>query len=125
MKETEFNKLFAAKLKFYLVKNDMTQAGLAERLGVGTTSVYNWCSGLKTPRMDKVDKMCEIFGISRSALITSDYQEHEEKSISYSEEETSLISAYRNASEDTKNAVCAVLGVQRKKESSTCSDNVG
>lgn len=125
MKETEFNKLFAAKLKFYLVKNDMTQADLAERLGVGTTSVYNWCSGLKTPRMDKVDKMCEIFGISRSALITSDYQEHGEKSTSYSEEETSLISAYRNASEDTKNAVCAVLGIQRKKELSTYSDNVG
>jgi transcriptional regulator with XRE-family HTH domain len=125
MKETEFNKLFAAKLKFYLVKNDMTQADLAEKLGVGTTSVYNWCSGLKTPRMDKVDKMCEIFGISRSALITSDYQEHEEKSISYSEEEQNLISAYRNASEDTKNAVCAVLGIQRKKESSIYSHNAG
>lgn len=125
MKETEFNKLFAAKLKFYLVKNDMTQADLAERLGVGTTSVYNWCSGLKTPRMDKVDKMCEIFGISRSALITADHPVYEEKSISYSEEEQDLISAYRNASEDTKNAVCAVLGIQRKKESSTYSHNAG
>lgn len=125
MKETEFNKLFAAKLKFYLVRNDMTQADLAERLGVGTTSVYNWCSGLKTPRMDKVDKMCEIFGISRSALITADQPVYEEKSISYSEEEKKLLSAYRNASEDTKNAVCAVLGVRREKESSTYSDNVG
>lgn len=124
MKETDFNKLFAAKLKFYLEKNQMSQADLANKLGVGTTSVYNWCTGLKTPRMDKVDKMCEIFHISRSALI-ADVPVYEEKSISYSDEEKDLISAYRNASEDTKNAVCAVLGVQRKKESSTYSDNVG
>ena len=124
MKETDFNKLFAAKLKFYLEKNQMSQADLANKLGVGTTSVYNWCTGLKTPRMDKVDKMCEIFHISRSALI-ADVPVYEEKSISYSDEEKDLISAYRNASEDTKNAVCAVLGVQRKKESSTYSGNVG
>lgn len=124
MKETDFNKLFAAKLKFYLEKNQMSQADLANKLGVGTTSVYNWCSGLKTPRMDKVDKMCEIFHISRSTLI-ADAPVYEEKSISYSDEEKELISAYRNASEDTKNAVCAVLGVQRKKESSTYSGNVG
>lgn len=124
MKETDFNKLFAAKLKFYLEKNQMSQADLANKLGVGTTSVYNWCTGLKTPRMDKVDKMCEIFHISRSALI-ADVPVYEEKGISYSDEEKDLISAYRNASEDTKNAVCAVLGVQRKKESSTYSGNVG
>ena len=124
MKETDFNKLFAAKLKFYLEKNQMSQADLANKLGVGTTSVYNWCTGLKTPRMDKVDKMCEIFHISRSALI-ADVPVYEEMGISYSDEEKDLISAYRNASEDTKNAVCAVLGVQRKKESSTYSGNVG
>ena len=125
MKETDFNKLFAAKLRFYLEKNQMSQADLANKLGVGTTSVYNWCSGLKTPRMDKVDKMCEIFRIPRSALITADYPESEEKSTSYNDEEKELITAFRSASEDTKNAVCAVLGIQRKKESSTYSDNVG
>jgi transcriptional regulator with XRE-family HTH domain len=47
----------------------MTQAELAKRLGVGTTSVYNWCNGLKTPRMDKVDAMCEIFHCNRSDLM--------------------------------------------------------
>lgn len=120
MKETEFNKLFAAKLKYYLARNNMTQVELANKLGVGTTSVYNWCSGLKTPRMDKVDKMCEIFSIPRSALITSSYSEPIEED-SYTEEEINLISSFRNASEDTKNAVCAVLGITRKKESSDLS----
>lgn len=44
----------------------MTQLELAHKLGVGTTSVYNWCNGIKSPRMDKVDKMCSILGCLRS-----------------------------------------------------------
>lgn len=28
-----------------------------KKLGVGSTSVYNWCNGIKSPRMDKVDVM--------------------------------------------------------------------
>ncbi len=117
MNETEFNKIFAAKLKYYLARNDMTQIELAEKLNTSKTSVYNWCSGLKTPRMDKVDKMCEIFGITRSALITSDYSSSDEDEEIYSQEEQKLISAYRSASEEIKTAACAVLGITRKKES--------
>ena len=47
----------------------MTQVELAKKLNVGTTSVYNWCNGIKTPRMDKVDAMCDLFKCSRSDLI--------------------------------------------------------
>ena len=36
-----------------------------------------------------------------------------------------MIDAFRSASEDTKNAACAVLGITRKKESSTLSDKIG
>jgi transcriptional regulator with XRE-family HTH domain len=121
MNETEFNKIFAAKLKYYLARNDMTQIELAEKLNTSKTSVYNWCSGLKTPRMDKVDKMCEIFGITRSALITSDSSSSDEDEEIYSQEEQELISAYRSASEEIKTAACAVLGITRKKESSDLS----
>ena len=50
-------------------KYEITQLELSKRLGVGTTSVYNWCNGIKTPRMDKVDAMCEIFHCKRSDLM--------------------------------------------------------
>lgn len=69
MKEAAFNKVFSARLRYYLSANDMTQFELSKRLGVGTTSVSNWCKGLKSPRMDKVDAMCEIFGCRRSDLM--------------------------------------------------------
>lgn len=69
MPEQEFNTIFSKRLRYYLNKNDMTQVELAKKLGVGTTSVYNWCNGIKTPRMDKVDAMCNLFHCSRSDLI--------------------------------------------------------
>lgn len=70
MSEQEFNAIFSKRLRYYLNKNQMTQIELSKRLGVGTTSVYNWCNGIKAPRMDKVDSMCEIFGCKRSDLIS-------------------------------------------------------
>lgn len=69
MPEQEFNAIFSKRLRYYLNKFNMTQAELAKRLGVGTTSVYNWCNGIKTPRMDKVDAMCDLFYCNRSDLI--------------------------------------------------------
>lgn len=69
MSVKEFNAIFSRRLRFYLGKYNMTQLELSKRLGVGTTSVYNWCNGIKTPRMDKVDAMCEIFNCNRSDLM--------------------------------------------------------
>ena len=69
MSEKDFNTIFSKRLRFFLNKYEMTQNELAKRLGVGTTSVYNWCNGIKTPRMDKVDAMCNIFNCRRSDLM--------------------------------------------------------
>lgn len=75
MPEQDFNAVFSKRLRYYLDKFDMTQAELAKRLGVGTTSVYNWCNGIKTPRMDKVDAMCDLFHCNRSDLIEDKSEE--------------------------------------------------
>ena len=69
MSEKEFNKIFSERLRYYLNKYDMSQSDLAKRLGVGTTSVYNWINAIKTPRMDKVDALCSIFNCKRSDLM--------------------------------------------------------
>lgn len=69
MSEREFNQIFSERLRYYLDEYNMTQLELSKRLGVGTTSVYNWCNGIKTPRMDKVDAMCRIFNCKRSDLM--------------------------------------------------------
>ena len=69
-KEKDFKKVFSDNLRYHLEIRNITQVELAHRLGVGTTSVYNWTSGLKTPRMDKIDKICSILRVSRNDLLT-------------------------------------------------------
>jgi len=87
MSEEEFNKIFSKRLNYFLSKYSMSQADLAKRLGVGTTSVSNWCRGLKSPRMDKVDSMCKIFNCRRSDLM----EEKSERQMYYENEETAKV----------------------------------
>lgn len=89
MNESAFNNSFAQNLKFYLKQANMTQADLAEYMNVSTASISNWCTGNKIPRMDKVDKLCELFDINRSDLIEDKDTEH--KQSYYLNTETSRI----------------------------------
>lgn len=78
MNNKSFNDVFSKNLRYYFDLSGMTQAEFAKKLGVGTTSIYNWLSGVKTPRMDKVDSMCKILGIHREDLITDKMAREEE-----------------------------------------------
>lgn len=84
MPETNFEKIIPKRLNYYLNRSEMTQFELSRRLGVSSTSVSNWCNGIKTPRMDKIDKMCTIFNCSRSDLL-------DDKRLPQEEEETTDI----------------------------------
>ena len=105
IEETNFNSIFAKNLRNYLEANHMTQLELSKLLNVGTTSVYNWCNGVKAPRMDKIDRMCQIFGCKRSDLIT----DAPIKTKTYSDNENELISLFENADPDVQNAVMILL----------------
>lgn len=80
-KEKDFNKVFSDNLRYHLEIRNITQVELAHRLGVGTTSVYNWTSGLKTPRMDKIDKICSILRVSRNDLLTETTDDSSDRDI--------------------------------------------
>lgn len=99
MKESDFNRVFSRQLRYYLSINEMSQKDLAKRLGVGTTSVSNWCTGIKSPRMDKVDAMCEIFGCRRSDLMEN--QSAKEADV-LTIDETSLLSDYNRLNKSGK-----------------------
>jgi len=108
MSEKKFNEVFSRRLQYYMGLHGITQVELAKRLGVGTTSVHNWCSGIKTPRMDKVDKMCQIFGCARSDLINEPAPAAD---ITLTPTERSLIIGYRAADPGTQASVRKLLDV--------------
>ncbi len=63
-------KTFSKNLKKLLDERQATQLELAQYIGVSNTTINNYVKGYNMPRMDKVDKICEFFGVSRSALIS-------------------------------------------------------
>ena len=60
---------FRTNLKRYLKEKKKTQTDLAEYLEVSPAIVSYYIKGINTPRMDKIDKISEFFGIERSDLI--------------------------------------------------------
>lgn len=82
--EKDVNRVFSANLRKYLAEYGMTQSELAKRLGVVGTTVTNWVRGENSPRMDKLDAMCDIFHCRRSDLL-------EEKPTYYTNEETARV----------------------------------
>lgn len=69
MTTQEYNAIFSRNLKKYLNLCKKSQADLARYLDVSTATVNYWCRGSKSPRMDKVDKMCRFLGVKRSDLM--------------------------------------------------------
>lgn len=72
MSERELYELMSSNLKKYMQLRNISQLELAESLGVSQQSVSNWCTGLKMPRMNKIDRICELLEISREELMRAE-----------------------------------------------------
>ncbi len=61
--------IFSRNLKRYIDKSGRTQKEIAEEIGVGQSTFTDWVKGRIYPRMDKVEKLANYFGISKSDLV--------------------------------------------------------
>ena len=61
--------LFAHNLNVYMDKYGYNQTTLANKIGVGVTTVSDWVHGRKFPRIDKIDMLCKLFHCNRSDLL--------------------------------------------------------
>lgn len=69
MSEKELNIIIGKNISKYMDRKGLTQMDVAEYMGCSQTTISNWCKGLKLPRMDKIDKLCELFNVRRSELM--------------------------------------------------------
>lgn len=100
---------FVRRLTAYLEVNKLTQSEFAEKMGVSPASVSLWIQGKKSPRMDKLDKMCELFNCTRNDLLGEVIQSE------YSTEERSIIELYRKASTQKKHLTYLLLTLPEKE----------
>lgn len=69
MSEQDLLQIIANNIRTLLNENNMTQMELAKAMGISQSAVSHWLNGTKSPRMDKIDAMCQIFHCSRSDLL--------------------------------------------------------
>lgn len=128
MSENEINKIVSDNLNRLLEIKGTTQQELAEYVGVSQATISNWCKGVKMPRMDKIDKICEFFCINRSDLMSGDIEgdinryylndsaAEAAKELYERDELRVLFDAARDVSEEDIRYVAALLEKLKKKE---------
>lgn len=106
MQVNDFNRTFAKKLRYYLDRDGILQKDFADQLGVSTSVVYYWLNAQRTPRIDKIDKMCELFGCTRQDLMTDAPQDDP-----VTDAEFNMIKKYRKLSKSSKETISELIDV--------------
>lgn len=75
---------FARLLRYYLMLNDKTQSDLVNDLGYEKSTVSNWCSGARVPKIDTIIDIAKYLHVEPGDLIV----ESENKPTYYFDDET-------------------------------------
>lgn len=92
--------IFAANLQMYMDINNKSRKEVSEALGVSYYTFTDWVKGKKYPRMDKVEKLAEYFGILKSDLIEDKKEKPSAQGDGLSEDMAELINHIKNLPED-------------------------
>lgn len=71
--------IFAKNLRKYMEQSRKSQKELAEVVGVSAPTFNDWINGKKFPRIDKIQKLADYFGILKSDLIEEKMTEEKGK----------------------------------------------
>ncbi len=79
--------VFSENLKRYMKENDKSRREVCEALGVSYYTFSDWVNGKKYPRMDKVEKIANYFGILKSDLIEDKQKQPPQGELSFKKRE--------------------------------------
>lgn len=79
--------IFSVNLKRYMQENNKSRKEVADALGVSYYTFSDWVNGKKYPRMDKVEKLANYFGILKSDLIEDKQKQPTQNELSYKKRE--------------------------------------
>lgn len=94
--ESENNKkIFAQNFNYYLTINGKNQNDIVRDFGITASTVSDWANGKKYPRVDKMQKLADYFGILKSDLT----EEHAEAKLTDDIELQEYLEELKNRSE--------------------------
>ena len=74
--DKEQKRIFANNLHDQLRRTGKQQKDVAEAIGVSQQTFNTWCRGIALPRMGKLERLANYFGIKKSALIDDHSKTH-------------------------------------------------
>lgn len=66
---------FSINLKYFRIQSGLTQEELAKKLNKNYTTIGKWEKGIRSPILDDLIKIADIFGITIDKLVRSDINE--------------------------------------------------
>lgn len=69
MNTSKYNAIVSKNLKRIAYQHEKTQIDIARDLKISKATVSSWMNGTRLPRMDKVDLLCQYFGVTREDIM--------------------------------------------------------
>ncbi len=112
--------VFSANLIYYMNLNEKKQIDLMKDLHLSSSTISNWCTGLKFPRMDKIQMLADYFHIK-----CSDFIEEKNRGIAMTDEAQKKIFSknlnnYLLLSNKTQREVAEAIGVSPQTFNTWC-----
>ena len=110
---------FAERIREYMTQNGIKAIDLAKRFHVSRSTISQYVNGAVVPKRDRLVLIADVLNIDPLWLMGYDVPPERQNVVTsdLTQDEARVISAYRNASEEIKTAVKAVLGVKKGIES--------
>ena len=73
--------IFIKNLRYIMEKKGITQADICRELKIPSATISNWCTGQRYPRIDKMQQLADLLGVTYSTLTTEtglqDYEDQQ------------------------------------------------
>lgn len=118
--------VFSKNLRHYIEKSGKDRRELSEIWGFPYSTVTEWVNGKKYPRIDRIEKMADYFGIKKSDLIEEkepdDMQEKNDTAVGskgdvLDEVDIAFYNHFKELDEDQQETVRDMVKVMRERRS--------
>lgn len=98
------------KIKALRKLNGLDQKQLGDALNVSNKTISSWEANRTEPKMDMIEKMCDVFGCKKTDFLN----DKDEYSLELSKDEYKLVLDYRASDDVSKSAVNRLLAYADK-----------
>lgn len=116
--------IFSKNLKYYMALNDKNRQQISDDLKIKYSTLCEWVSGKKYPRIDKIELLANYFKIKKSDLIED--KKHNSNNIKTDElttDENILIANYRKLNNSGKEKAMEYITDLSEQEKYTAIDS--